>query len=240
MKYVGVTERGDAGLDLSWTQKLYDANIIISKNLTMSLFHALLDFRDKCIFHMNITGMGKTVIEPNVPVVALNKAMVMGLIDRGFPAQQVVLRIDPVFPTEKGIARAEEVLRSFKAAESIKRVRFSILDMYPHVVDRFRERGIEPPYTTFHAPEEMRQKVVELFERWEDRYEIEACAEFVPDRWKIGCISKKDLDILGVSLDSDPIGRQRPMCLCLGAKKELLSNKKPCGHKCMYCYWRDK
>lgn len=29
-------------------------------------------------------------------------------------------------------------------------------------------------------------------------------------------------------------------CLCNSAKKELLTNKKPCGHNCAYCYWRDK
>lgn len=35
MQYIGITECGDAELDLSWVDKLYDTNIIITKNLNL-------------------------------------------------------------------------------------------------------------------------------------------------------------------------------------------------------------
>lgn len=37
MTKIGVTEAGDGGLDLSWKDKLFDANIIITKHLTSKM-----------------------------------------------------------------------------------------------------------------------------------------------------------------------------------------------------------
>ena len=68
--------------------------------------------------------------------------------------------------------------------------------------------------------------------------EIEICGE--PEMKCTGCLSKRDFDTFGIELDKDPdTGFQRPACACLGLKKELLSNKHPCGHKCVYCFWKD-
>ena len=53
---------------------------------------------------------------------------------------------------------------------------------------------------------------------------FESCAEEnVPSHHRIGCISKRDLDILGLELDEDcGKSNQRRLCLCLGCKTELL------------------
>ena len=68
--------------------------------------------------------------------------------------------------------------------------------------------------------------------------EIEICGE--PEMKCTGCLSKRDFDTFDIELDKDPdTGFQRPACACLGLKKELLSNKHPCGHKCVYCFWKD-
>lgn len=49
---IGVTERGDAGIDFSWVQKLYPANVIIFKNLNDKLIDNLVRNKDKIIFHI--------------------------------------------------------------------------------------------------------------------------------------------------------------------------------------------
>jgi len=34
IEYVGITERGDAGIDFSWQHRLLDVNILITKRLS--------------------------------------------------------------------------------------------------------------------------------------------------------------------------------------------------------------
>ena len=64
------------------------------------------------------------------------------LIDRGFPAENCVLRIDPIFPSEKGIERVENVLDYFATLKTgVDRVRVSIVDEYKHVKFRYYNRG---------------------------------------------------------------------------------------------------
>jgi hypothetical protein len=63
------------------------------------------------------------------------------------------------------------------------------------------------------------------------------CGE--PDFESIGCVSEKDCKILNVEQIERPF-KQREECSCLGNKFELLSNKVPCSHNCIYCYWKNK
>ena len=233
---VGVTERGDAGLDLSWVSQLKPATIIISKNLTQELKQALLANQNCIILHLTCTGFGGSVLEPNVPDAEENLNRVNELIATGFPTKQIVLRIDPVIPTVAGIKTARRVLELF-AQTGITRVRYSFMDMYPHVLERFSAAGIVPPYTSFTAPVSWQWDAIELFKQYEDIYVFEACAESTPH--KLECVSKKDFDILGLETEVLPCTHQRRTCLCAGNKVELLTSKHRCPHQCLYCYWRD-
>lgn len=135
MTKIGITEAGDGGLDFSWIDKLYDINIIITKHLTSKnkkLLNALLNNADKIILHCTCTGYGKTLIEPNVPTPNEVYDGVLKLITLGFPVSQIVLRTDPIIPTDKGIKCVEEVWKQFSTL-GIERCRLSIIDMYPHV-----------------------------------------------------------------------------------------------------------
>ena len=94
------------------------------------------------------------------------------------------------------------------------------------------------PFDSFTAPKYMIDNVIAAIEPFRKIYTFEACAENLPDR--VGCISKKDYEILG--LDTSTIqegGFQRKTCACCAGKTELLSNKKRCPSGCLYCYWRD-
>lgn len=235
MFQIGITERGDAALDLSWVTKLRPANIIISKSFNSAFNDALLQYSDKIIYHCTCTGFGSSILEPNVPS---SKAMVenlTSLIKDGFPPQNIVLRIDPIIPVNIGLQRLENTLRLFIHLP-ITRVRYSFLDMYQHVKDRFRSHNISLPYTTFHASVDMQQSALDILSKYEKYYDFESCAENTPH--KRGCISNKDLQILNISADLIGSANQRSSCLCPANKVELLSNRRQCKHGCLYCFWK--
>lgn len=239
----GITEAGDAGLDFSWADKLLEGNIIITKHLTVKntkLIDLLLENKDRIILHVTCTGYGGTRMEPNVPDVVDVHLGVLNLIQQGFPVDHIVLRTDPIIPTKNGLNRVKGVWDYFSDT-NISRVRYSIIDMYPHTKERiFKEYG-KLPFEGFKAPQYMINNLLNAMEKFRHApycYSFEACAEDLPDR--IGCISKKDYEILG--LDTSTIkegGFQRKTCACCAGKTELLSNKKRCPSGCLYCYWRD-
>ena len=109
---------------------------------------------------------------------------------------------------------------------------------HPHAVELYNK--IIKLQPEMHLPLNTRLDFLELLKNktglTDD--EIEICGE--PEMKCTGCLSKRDFDTFGIELDKDPdTGFQRPACACLGLKKELLSNKHPCGHKCVYCFWKD-
>lgn len=236
---IGITEEGDAGLDLSWVNNLQLVNIIISKFVTVEnrpFFDRILANKDKIILHVTCTGWGGTVIEPGVPTYQQIYEGVKFLIELGFPVSQIVLRVDPIFPNTKGIARVEKVLDLFRDT-GITRVRYSLLDMYPHVIERFQKVCGKVPYATFQASENNQKMVFDFIQKY-DYYTFESCGEpNLPDC--IGCISNRDLHILGYTDKCIGVGGyQRPACKCLTGKVELLKNKKQCKGRCLYCYWK--
>lgn len=235
---VGITEAGDAGIDFSWVDKLYDINIIITKHLTVKneqLLNALLCNKGKIILHCTCTGYGGTEMEANVPTPEEVHEGVKHLIGAGFPESQIVLRTDPIIPTEKGINTVRRVWDMFSDT-GISRCRYSVIDMYPHVKERFLATYGTLPFDTFVAPKDMMEAVRRAVESY-GTYHFESCAENLPEQ--VGCVSKIDFDILGVPFDNAAGGFQRRGCLCVAGKTELLSNKRRCPSGCLYCYWRD-
>lgn len=240
---VGITESGDPFQHLDIFDRLYLANIIITKRLTSKLIDKLVEHKDKCILHITCTGMGGTKLEPFVPSKEQTFEKFNELIDKGFPVEQVVLRIDPIVPTSKGIYTALSVIRLFKNSR-IKRVRFSSFDIYEHVKDRFKENGLQVPYETFHADLKTRKHLEDIMKisAYLMDADIEACGE--PNlQTTSGCISQKDIDILGLTDKIILAGSadQRKVCLCPSNKKELIKCKpEPCSNGCLYCFWKNK
>ena len=240
-QYIGIVENTDPCFHLEIFDNLYDGNIIITKRLTDKLNEKLIQYKEKCILHLTVTGMGSSKVEPFVPSVEQSFKKFKKLIEDGFPIDHVVLRIDPIVPTDKGINTALHVINIFKNC-GIKRVRFSVLDMYKHVKERFEAVGIPLPYETFHAPLEkrleIRDKLVEIGKK--DGFEVEACGE--PGIESVSCLSQKDIDILGLTDKIKLEGNkgQRKSCSCPANKTSLYRGKpEHCLSKCLYCYWRD-
>lgn len=238
MGRVGITEAGDAGLDFNWASQMdsVDYAILISKELNDKLIAGCVAFKDKVILHLTVTGFGGTKIEPNVPSKEEINESLGKLKYYGFPTEQIVLRLDPIVPTPKGIQTAESVLKLFSTS-GIKRCRYSFLDMYSHVKDRFNESKIPLPYTTFHPSQVMMDNAMNMLKQYETVYQFESCSELTEHQ--LGCISDKDTKILNKDSALIESSLQRGNCLCPSNKLELLDNKKRCEHSCLYCYWRD-
>ena len=109
---IGITERGDAGCDLSWYEKLdsVDGAIIITKKLSDGVIERLLNVSKPVILHCTCTGLGGTWLEPNVYDYKTQLNQLIKLIDKGFDKNRVVLRIDPIIPTDFGIEAACNVI----------------------------------------------------------------------------------------------------------------------------------
>lgn len=249
---IGITERGDAGLDFAWYDKIKNGQvrgaILITKQISDTFIQKVLDLHQnhhaKLIVHCGCTGLGGTILEPNVPKYTHQLSQLKKLIDAGFPIEQCVLRIDPIIPTDDCIACAVKVLREAFTLGLLPtiRVRISVLDEYKHVKERLRAAGYRPYYgTQFHASYNDMDKVIHALTQYNLAYET--CAEpFLrhPNFKQTGCVSETDLQILQLPVDTNLINMQnRHGCKCLACKTELLTIKHRCPHQCLYCYWKD-
>lgn len=82
---IGITEAGDAGLDLSWTSKMnqIDGAILITKCVSPDFYDAALKYKDKVIIHTTFTGFGHSVLEPFVPAPYDEFDAITTLVERG-------------------------------------------------------------------------------------------------------------------------------------------------------------
>lgn len=227
---IGITERGDAGLNTTWVNRAeeFDGLILITKRLSEDFIKKASEVN--CIVHATITGYGGTVLEPNVIKYEESRHMFKRLIEVLGP-ERVVLRIDPIVPTESGIIAAQRVYRDLHIEQDPKtRVRISFLDNYPIVRSRFLKAGVPQLPYQFHAPLSQRKDIAALFP------DAEICGE--PGFECTGCVSERDLNILGLSTENLSTGFQRQDCRCLAAKTEIFLKRGQCQHGCLYCYWR--
>ena len=242
---IGITERGDPSIDFSWIEGIdeMDGTILITKNLTDRVISWVKPYLNKTIFHISCTGYGGTVLEPNIPKFKEQLKQAKKLLNMKVPSDRVVIRVDPIIPTKKGIERARTVIET-AIPMGFNRFRISVIDMYPHVRERFTKANLALPYgDKFSAPAYMFEDVDNMVKQLKEQYpeiSIESCAEGkLKETIQSGCVGKKDIELLGLSAENvDEEGYQRKGCMCCSAKTELLSKKSQCPYKCLYCYWK--
>lgn len=245
---IGITERGDAGRDLRWTHTIHavEGAILITKSITLEFIDAVLACQKPIILHCTCTGFGGSALEPGVPDPIIQLSNLRHLIRKGFPAERVVLRIDPIFPSDKGIAKAKMVIDQMLSMQlGIRRIRISIVDEYPHVRERYAQRGWHNLYGGNFAPSrEQIQRVAQLIASYKDYdLQFETCAEpalaSMAGIKATGCISNADLQLMHLPpVQNASINPQnRNGCLCLSCKTELLTRQK-CPNGCVYCFWK--
>lgn len=245
---IGITERGDAGIDYSWYGNLVavDGAVIITKKMSEKFNELMLKAIKPCILHCTCTGWGGTWLEPNVPDYRTQIGFLEKLLDAGFPAERIVLRLDPVIPTEEGLERACAVLDYVQGTGlPVARVRFSVLDEYRHVKERLKTLGKEPFYPdgNFQASISQKSNTVRALSTYP--FTFESCAEdwAADGNGKFaakGCVSTDDIELMGLepSVSFTENMQRRRGCHCLSCKTELLGKKKQCSNQCVYCYWR--
>ena len=240
----GITERGDIAFDNNWIQKLQNnevqAAILISKGLPdQQGAEAMQKMKNKIIFHATTTGYGGTIIGPNVMPYQKRLKKLKDFCDKyTFPLEHIVIRVDPIIPTEKGIKRAQNVILEAQQY-GFKRYRFSFIDIYRHVAERFKKANLPVPPDI----KQVNPAIINNFYQFLDiksmeQLKFESCAE--QNKYTEGCISPKDFALCGLNPE-DCTGKssQRPTCLCCANKTELLTRKHRCPHQCLYCYWID-
>lgn len=253
---IGVTERGDAGTDFSWHKKLEDPEwagaVLITKRLSPEFNKLVLSAPKPAVLHCTCTGNGGTWVEPNAPDYRTQLDLLSELIGAGFPANRVVLRIDPVIPVPEFLGNSAAVLDYvLEKRIPVSRVRFSVLDQYPHVIKRLEALGKPPFYPhvngrySFYAPYSMKKAVTDMLRKYP--FTFESCAEdwaadMGPGKFVArGCVSETDLALMGIpvsaGMSSNPQGRTG--CHCLSCKAELLTRRRPCPNACVYCYWKN-
>lgn len=240
MLEIGITERGDAALDLSWRLWVEKGKyaILITKN-PLKLIEILSDKIDQTLYkniilHCTITGMGDSFLEPNVPSFKDNIEAYKSIKNKFkiFPFAKIVLRVDPIIPVEPALSKQLEVIKILGKKEYFDEIRISFIDNYYHI----REK-VNLPWNDIHAPLEMRQSAYDEIKKLTD-LNIRICGE--PDFECTGCVSVSDINAFHINLNSVNLYTkgQRQCCACVAAKKELLDNKHPCEHNCAYCYWK--
>src|SRR5574344_3094561 len=110
---IGITERGDAALNISWFKFLHEKKPVIAitkdvKKLKLELNKEFGSYSElPLIVHATITGWGSSILEPNVPAPEIEIAAFMQL---NLPKMAKILRIDPIIPSKQGIQKFKDVI----------------------------------------------------------------------------------------------------------------------------------
>ena len=246
---IGITEGFDPVFCKDWEKwASYQPTILISKNFPKVHKHFLGAYPSNIIFHISCTGLSGTIFEPNTPPFDEVLNYINNLNE--YQKKHVVLRCDPICPALfdykgpdfDGEAYKKNVAKILKFGHDHNlRIRISFMDMYNHVWNRLdkypqiKEHLRKHYGDDMHLPLNVRKDWLEVFKN-HNTIELEVCGE--PGIPCHGCVSKIDLDILGIELEKEFKGGQRTACSCLALKKELIPVKKVCPHKCLYCYWK--
>lgn len=119
--------------------RLTEINIINTKNLTPQFNQFCLANKDKLYLHIVINGMGGSILEPNIPPVKHMFEGIKHLIVNGFPANRILLVVDPILPNQNGIAALKLLLRVFTEHKDMKmrRIRFKLLPYYKNEAGKY-------------------------------------------------------------------------------------------------------
>lgn len=121
---------GDPCLDIDkWKNSLTDINIIETKRLSDEFVKICLSQKSRIFLHINITGMGQTLFEPNIPTVKETFFQLKKLINSGFPQKQILVYVNPILPNENGLNVLKLLLKVFTEFHALRLrfIRFNLL-----------------------------------------------------------------------------------------------------------------
>lgn len=126
---VSYYKSGDPTINYDWVKKLTDINIIRTKVITDDFINVCIENKHRIFLHVVITGLGKTVFEPNIPSVKDIFFKLEKLIRLGFPQNQILWVVNPVLPNDNGLKALQLLLKVFTEFKPLRLryVRFSVL-----------------------------------------------------------------------------------------------------------------
>ncbi|MBN2416394.1 DUF1848 family protein [bacterium] len=194
---------------------------------------------DQLFFQITVTGMGGSVLEPNIPVPARVLDLLPGLVKMTGSPERIRLRFDPIvhlrMPDGSRYSNLEwfgTVLEAARAA-GIRNVITSWMAVYPKVKRRLVSAGIEP--VVLSEPERMEE--AKRLTNGAAAYGVSltgCCAAFLPPA---GCIDGPLLSRLhpdGYQAPPAAAGGQRTGCTC--TRSWDIGWYYPCPGGCLYCY----
>jgi hypothetical protein len=126
---VSYYKSGNPTLKYDWVEKLTDINIIQTKTITDDFIRVCIKNSDKIFLHIVISGMGKSIFEPNIDSVKTTFLQIAKLITNGFPQNQILVVVSPILSNDNGLKSLELLLRVFTEFKVLRLrfVRFSLL-----------------------------------------------------------------------------------------------------------------
>lgn len=136
---------GDPTKNFSWVNQLTDINIIQTKNITDEFIDICIKNQNKIFLHIVITGMGKTIFEPNIQSIKSTFNQISKLLKLGFPQNKILVIINPILPNDNGLRALELMLKIFTEFKELRLryIRFGLLH-YKNINDN----KSQPEYIT--------------------------------------------------------------------------------------------
>ena len=115
-----------------WKNSLTAINIIETKHLSDEFIQICLNEKSRIFLHINITGMGKTLFEPNIPTVKETFFQIKKLIDSGFSQKQILVCVNPILPNENGLNVLKLILKVFTEFRVLRLrfIKFNVLHYF--------------------------------------------------------------------------------------------------------------
>jgi hypothetical protein len=139
---------GNPTKTFEWVYKLTDINIIRTKNITPEFASICVANKNKIFLHVEISGLGATVFEPNIDAVKTTFIGLRNLIDLGFPPKQILVIVTPILNNDNGLKSLQLLLRVFTEFSMLRlrNIRFELLRFKstPINYDKGTEHIIKP------------------------------------------------------------------------------------------------
>ena len=122
---------GDPCLKINdWRNKLTEINIINTKHLSDEFINICLEEKHRIFLHIVISGMGKTIFEPNIPSVKETFFQIKKLIDSGFPQKQILVIVNPILSNDNGLKALKLLLKVFTEYKvlRLRNIRFKVIN----------------------------------------------------------------------------------------------------------------
>jgi hypothetical protein len=139
--YVGNDPTKNMNFENSWTTRLTEINVIQTKNLSQEFIDFCVLNKHRIYLHIVINGMGKSALEPNIPSVKEMFIYTSGLIQKGFPINQILIVVSPILSNDNGIKSLTLLLKAFTEFKllRLRKIRFQLLT-YRNVDDLKKNR----------------------------------------------------------------------------------------------------